>query len=155
MYPPDQRPPPWFVPPDPNHQPQATWQPPGGISHDQWVGCHGMSCDEWRRTEEKVTRLIGSTTPFIGSNAASGILVRIIMSVQFLYHTNCHLGRCLIQNLNLTFIIYQISQSDRMSLATLSLMTEFQRPQCKSVAVKVLKKALWISCSSLAVFDPL
>ena len=79
MYPPDQRPPPWFVPPDPNHQPQATWQPPGGISHDQWVGCHGMSCDEWRRTEEKVTRLIGSTTPFIGSNAASGILVRIIM----------------------------------------------------------------------------
>ena len=83
-------------PPTPNHQPRATWRPPGGVSHDQWVRCHGMACDEWTRTEEKVTRLIGSTNPFIGANAASGFLVRMILECRYLNYQTLHLR--LIQN---------------------------------------------------------
>ena len=76
MYPPGQRPPPWFVPSDPNNPPQAIWQPPDGKSHDQWVTCHGMSCDTWKRTDEKMKRIIGSTNPILRDEYGTGSLVR-------------------------------------------------------------------------------
>ncbi len=40
--------------------PSPEWEPDSGASRDDWMNCHGMSCDTWKRTEEKVAQVLGS-----------------------------------------------------------------------------------------------
>ena len=35
-----------------------------------------MSCDAWKRTDEKIKQFIGSTNPFLAANDGTGSMVR-------------------------------------------------------------------------------